>query len=124
MQYSGNKYHAKSTAYEGSVYDSKLEAAYAQELDLRVRAKDIKSWERQIKLELKVNKTKICDYRIDFIIHHNDDSREFVEVKGMELPLWKLKWKILEATFDDFKQHPDDRLSVIKQSSMMKFRTY
>jgi hypothetical protein len=39
----------------------------------------------------------------------------------MEMDLWKLKWKILEATFDDFKEHPDDRLTVIKQSSLMRY---
>ena len=39
---------AKRTDYNGAVYDSKLEAGYAQELDLRIRAKDLKSWERQV----------------------------------------------------------------------------
>jgi hypothetical protein len=121
LRYNGNKYHAKSTMYEGVVYHSKLEAAYAQELDVRVKAKNIKSWERQVRLELKVNGVKICTYAIDFIVHHNDGSREFVECKGMEMDLWKLKWKILEATFDDFKEHPDDRLTVIKQSSLMRY---
>ena len=117
MQYNGNKYHSKTTQVDGITYHSKLEAAYAQELTLRERAKDIKSWERQVKLDLKVNGEHITNYYIDFIIHHNDGSREFVEVKGMEMEVWKLKWRILEATFDDFKEHPDDCLTVIKQSS-------
>jgi hypothetical protein len=117
MQYSGNKYHSKTTQVDGITYHSKLEAAYAQELTLRERAKDIKSWERQVKLDLKVNGEHITNYYIDFIIHHNDGSREFTEVKGLEMEVWKLKWRILEATFEDFKEHPDDRLTVIKQSS-------
>lgn len=118
LQRSANKYHANSTQYNGLTYHSKLEAAYAQELDIRVRAKDIKSWDRQVKLDLKLNGQHITNYYIDFIITHNDDSREFVEVKGFETETWRLKWRILEATFDDFKKHPDDRLTVIKQSSM------
>jgi hypothetical protein len=118
IQRSGNKYHAKSTEYNGHVYHSKLEAAYAQELDLRVRAKDIKSWDRQVKLDLRVNGQKICSYYIDFVILHNDDSKEYVECKGVEMEVWKLKWRILEATFDtDFRQHPNDQLTVMKQTS-------
>lgn len=117
-QKSGNKYHAKSTQYQGITYHSKLEAAYAEELSLREMAKDIKSWERQVKLDLKVNGMHITNYYIDFVINHNDGSREYVECKGLEMEVWKLKWRILEATFEDeLKVHPDDCLTVIKQSS-------
>jgi len=122
FQRSGNKYRAKSTEYGGHVYHSKLEAAYACELDLRKKAKDIKDWERQVKLDLRVNGVHITNYYIDFIVTHNDESREYVEVKGMEMEVWKIKWAILEAVFDtDFRKHPDDKLMVIKQSSM-RFR--
>jgi len=117
-----NKYGAKSTQVDGVTYHSKFEAGYADELRLRLMAKDIKSWERQVKLDLKVNGVHITNYYIDFIVTHNDDSREFVEVKGFETDLWKIKWKLLEATFDDFKQGPDDRLTVIKQSKWSKSR--
>ena len=119
IQTSGNKYHARSTEYSGRVYHSKLEAAYAAELDLRVMAHDIERWEPQRRLDLKVNGKHITTYIIDFIVYYNDGSREFVEVKGLEMELWRLKWKILEATFDEFKKHPDDRLLVIKQTSWM-----
>lgn len=122
IQKSGSKYHAKRTDYEGMVFHSKLEAAYAQELDLRIKAKDITRWERQVRLDLKVNGQKICSYYIDFVIIHNDGSKEYVECKGFETEVWRIKWKILEAIFDDFKEHPDDRLTVIKQSSWGTFR--
>lgn len=116
--YRGNKYRAKRTDYGGSVYHSKLEAAYAQELDLRMRAGDIKGWERQVRLDLRVNGQHICDYKIDFVVEHHDGSREYVECKGVEMPDWKLKWSLLEATFEDFRKHPGDRMSVVKQSSI------
>ena len=122
FQKSGNKYHAKSTQFEGITYHSKLEAAYAQELSLRLMAKDIKSWDRQVKLDLKVNGMHITNYFIDFVVHHNDGSREFVEVKGFYTPEWRMKWAIFEATFDDFKDHPDDSLTVVKQSSWARPR--
>lgn len=118
-QKSGNKYHSKSTEYNGIVYHSKLEAAYAQELDLRIKAKDIKSWERQTKLDLRVNDIHITNYYIDFVIHHNDDSREFVEIKGFVTSTWRLKWSLFEAVFDkEFKKHPDDCMTVIKQNAV------
>lgn len=109
------KYHNHSQTYNGHTYHSKLEANYAVELDLRVKAGDIKNWERQVKLDLKVNGMHIANYYIDFIIQHKNGNYEFVEVKGMEMDLWKMKWKILEATFDDHKRTPDDWLTVIKE---------
>lgn len=118
-QKSGNKYHAKKTEYNGSVYHSKLESAYAEELDWRIKAKEIKGWERQIKLDLKVNGIHITNYYMDFVINHHDGSKEYVECKGMALPLWKMKWSLLEAVFDqDFREHPDDKMTLVKQSSM------
>lgn len=117
FQKSGNKYSATSTQYEGITYHSKLEAGYAESLDMRVMAKDIKSWERQVKLDLKVNGTHITNYYIDFVVTHNDGKKEFVEVKGFETDVWRMKWKILEATFEDFKETPDDFLTVVKQSA-------
>lgn len=119
IQRSGNKYRAKTNEYNGHVYHSKLESAYAMELDLRVRAKDIKSWDRQIRLDLRVNDQHICHYIIDFVITHNDGSKEYVECKGMELPEWKLKWRLFEALFDQlFRQNPNDTMTVVKQSSI------
>ena len=117
LQKSGNKYHSKSTQVDGITYHSKFEAGYAEELKLRLMAKDIKDWERQVKLDLKVNGMHITNYYIDFIVHHNDGSKEYVEVKGFETEVWRLKWKILEATFEEFREDPGDRLTVVKQSS-------
>ena len=121
---SGNKYHSKTTQVEGITYHSKLEAGYADELRIRVMAKDIKSWERQVKLDLKVNGIHITNYYIDFVITHNDGSKEFVECKGFEQEVWKIKWKLLAATFNDFKTTPDDKLTVIKQGAWGMMRGF
>lgn len=111
------KYHNVASEYNGVTYHSALEARYAAELDWLVKGKQIKGWDRQVKLELHVNGMRVTNYWIDFVVRHNDGSREFVEVKGYETPEWTLKWRILEATFEDFREHPDDRLTVVKQSS-------
>ena len=123
LQKSGNKYHAQSTQYEGTTYHSKFEAAYAAALDLSVKAGEIKSWERQVKLDLKVNGIHITNYYIDFVVTHNDGSREFIECKGFATAEWQMKWRLLEATFDQFKQSPDDIMTLVKQSSWGPPRT-
>lgn len=116
------KYGNIKKEYNGIIYDSSFEADQAFELDMRIKAKDIKSWERQVKLDLKVNGQHITNYYIDFIVHHNDGRREFLEVKGFETETWKLKYRIFEATFDDFKENPDDFMSVVKQSSWKQWK--
>jgi len=95
----GRKYKNVKQTYDGYHYDSKLEAMYAKELDLRIKAKDIKSWDRQVKLDLRANDIHICNYFVDFKVFHNDGSEELVEVKGYPTALWKLKVKIMEATY-------------------------
>lgn len=109
------KYHNHSQIYNGHTYDSKLEARYAAELDYRLKAKDIKGWERQIKIDLKVNGTHIANYYIDFIVQEKDGHYNFTEIKGLVLGVWAIKWKIFEATFDDHKRTVDDVMTVIKQ---------
>ena len=99
----GNKDHAKRHEYNGYTYHSKMEAAYAAELDLRLRAKDIIGWRRQVPLELCLNGKKICTYRIDFIVEYADGTEDWVEIKGLETPEWKLKWKMTEAIYGEDK---------------------
>jgi len=95
--YQQNNYYSNAKKTDG--YDSKLEAGYAQELALRVKAKDIKSWEAQKTLDLIVNDYRVCTYRIDFVIYHNDDTIEYVETKGYPTPVWRLKWKLFKALY-------------------------
>lgn len=106
------KYGNIKKEYNGIVYHSQKEADYAFELDLRIKAKDIKSWDRQVRIDLKVNGYHICNYYIDFVIHHNDKSLEYVEVKGFVTDLWRMKWKMTEAIFS--KDHPEIKLSIVR----------
>lgn len=97
----GNKYGAKSFEYNGIRYHSKKEAGYAADLDILIRAGEIKSWKRQVKLDLRLNGIHITNYYMDFIITHNDGSEEMVEVKGFETEAWRIKWKLAEAIYSD-----------------------
>ena len=114
LQVRQNKYYAQSSVYNGYSYHSKKEAAYAQELDLRVKAKDIKSWERQIKISLDINGFHITNYYIDFIIIHNDKTKEYVEVKGFETDVWGLKWKMFEALYSKKFERKGWQMTIVK----------
>lgn len=110
-----NKYNAVRQTYGGYNYHSRAEADYAAELDLRLKGKDIKGWERQFKISIDYNGQHICNYYVDFRIHHNDDSYELVEVKGMETETWRLKRKLLEVVW--LPDNLDHTYTVVKARS-------
>jgi hypothetical protein len=60
-------------------------------LESELKAKRIIKFDQQINLPLVVNGYKVCDYRIDFIVYHLDNTTEYVEVKGYQTYVWKLK---------------------------------
>lgn len=107
-----NKYNAKKQEYGGHLYDSKLEASYAAEFDTMLKAGELTKVERQVTLSLKAYGQHICNYKIDFILTHKDGHREYAEIKGMELPLWRMKWRLLEAQLAETE--PSAELRVYK----------
>jgi hypothetical protein len=104
----GNKYGAKTSTYNGHTYHSILEANYAAELDIRVKAGELERWERQVRIPLIVNGQKVCDYTIDFVEYDKKGNVMYTEIKGFETPEWRLKWKLFDAL------HPDWEKQVIK----------
>jgi len=96
-----NKYNAKKQEYNGQRFDSKGEAAYAQELDFLIDAGEIQSYERQVKIPLKVNNVLICNYYADFIVIDKHGAKQLHEYKGMKTDTFNLKWKLLQALKDE-----------------------
>jgi hypothetical protein len=108
-----SKYRNRRTLYNGITYDSKKEAAFAQELDLMMHARGrerVESWERQIRFPLSVNGRKICDHVCDFLVRYADGRKELVEVKGRWTPEARVKRKLFEATF--LADQPDIRYRI------------
>lgn len=98
--------------YNGVRYDSELEARYARVLDLLVKEGKVRGWERQIAFPLfafqslsagRAISAVITKIVIDFKVWHMDDRLEYVECKGMETPLYKLKKKMFDACYPDIK---------------------
>lgn len=94
-----SKFGNRWTEYRGHKYQSDREASYALMLDLRLRAKEILSWRRQIRFPLRVNGQLIAHYVIDFQIVYPDGSHEFVEIKGHWTRDATLKWKLWRALY-------------------------
>lgn len=107
-----SKYNNKTKQYNGRTYDSIREANHAEELDWRIKAGEIKEVIPQFKIPLRVNGRHICNYYMDFKVILADGAVQFHEVKGLELPLWQMKWRILEATLDEVE--PGAEMLLIK----------
>lgn len=98
-----NKFNSKVQTYKGRSYHSTLEANYARKLDLLIKAKEVKKWEPQFKIPLGHNGIHFANYFIDFKVWMSDGTIEYHEVKGLETDLWKLKWKMTQAFYPEYK---------------------
>lgn len=108
-----NKYGAKKQDYNGKKYDSNLECRYAQELDFRIDAGEVKKWDRQVKIDLTVNGVHITFYYCDFRVELTDGTIQYVETKGVKTAAFVLKWKLLLALKDDLLE-PGAELLIVK----------
>lgn len=99
------KYHNRRTERDGHFYDSGLESKVGWELEMRMKAGEIKEIQRQVDFPLMVNGQKVTTYRADFLVTMADDTQEVFEAKGMLLPLSKLKLRLFEVTRPEIKLH-------------------
>jgi hypothetical protein len=98
----GNKYNARKTKYNGRYYHSGLEAKYAESLDWRKKAGEIKEIIPQYKISIDVNDVHIANYYMDFKVVLPDGRIEMHEVKGAETDLWRMKWRLSKALNPDW----------------------
>lgn len=99
-----NKYHNVKTLTPRGSFDSKKEALYEQELFLRLKAKDIFSYECQVRFPIAVKEKHICDYIADFVVHTKTGT-EIHEVKGsnaIQTSTFKLKFKLMKVLYPGF----------------------
>lgn len=98
-----NKWHVapkEERIYNGKLYASKKEALKAQELDLRVKAGDIDFYLEQVPFKLPGG----AKHRLDFVTFKQVEKIplyevHFIEVKGRDLELGKLKRHQTEELF-------------------------
>lgn len=101
--YKRNYYSVAKTTkgLDGNYYDSLFEASYANELFAKKKNKEIESYDTQVTFPIIVNGYKICDYIADFVVYHNNGGDEIVETKGLLLPVFRIKWSLMEALYGE-----------------------
>lgn len=109
-----NKYGAKKQTYNGNKYDSTLEAKVAEDLDWQLKRGDLIEVKRQVKIPLLVNKILICNYYCDFRVIDKHGQVKYIEVKGMELPVWQIKKKLFLALLPEIDN--GSTFEIIKQN--------
>ena len=93
-----SKYRAVKTEVDGIVFDSKAEAQRYKDLKLLQRAGAISGLELQPRFPVFVNGKKVCTYIADFV-YFEGQKRIVEDVKGMKTREYRLKKKLVEATY-------------------------
>lgn len=89
----GLKYRNKKTNKSGYSFDSKLEVAVYEMLVLQLKAGELK--EIRVKPNVRLTDAKILAIP-DFMVTNKDDTESYVEAKGYETDVWRIKrrlWK-------------------------------
>jgi len=91
-----SKYHNMITECDNIKFQSKKEAAIYRQICCRVHAGEIKFFLMQVPFRLAGGYT----HRLDFMLIKTDGSIEYVEVKGKDLPMGKMKRKMVESEYE------------------------
>ncbi len=90
-----HKFNAKPTQTNGIKFPSKKEAAYYNKLRMAQQAGDLLFFFRQVPIHLPGN----SKYVLDFMEFWADQEIRFVDVKGMQTKMFKLKKRQVEALY-------------------------
>lgn len=90
-----HKYHAKPTKVDNVRYDSKKEARYAGQLKMLQMAGEILFFLRQVRFDLPGN----VIYRLDFMEFWSNGDIKYIDIKGYDTPVSKLKRKQVEDLY-------------------------
>lgn len=90
-----HKFGAIRTELDGIKFPSKLEAKWYEHFKLKQVAGEVLFFLRQVPLHLSGG----VRYVIDFLVFNVDGSCRFVEVKGFDTAMGKMKRKLAEAAY-------------------------
>ena len=90
-----SKYGAVPTVVDGIRFDSKAEARYYERLKLRVQSGEVLYFLRQVPFYLPGG----TRYVVDFMEVHADGSIHWVDVKGVETQMFRLKKRQVESLY-------------------------
>ena len=93
------KYENTPTRYDGHRFDSSSECDYYKHLLKLQRAGAVQMILRQVPFHLTSNSENIAKYVCDFQVFYKNGTIEFVDVKGIETDMFKLKKKLVESQY-------------------------
>jgi len=103
-----SKYNAKKVEIDGIKFDSKAEGEYYLHLKQQVTERQILGFERQKRMLLQEGfsvegvkgKIRPIFYVVDFIVTENDGTLTYIDVKGVETDVFKLKKKLFMKRYN------------------------
>lgn len=103
-----SKYRNKPTTgpapWGGNItYPSKRQAIYARRLRDEQSAGNIAGWAIEVSVPVAIEGGRMIRHRMDFAVRHTDGTIEFVEVKGRDLPLGRMKRGAFESQLGPVK---------------------
>ena|ERR1700722_19227856 len=90
-----HKYNAKQTIIDGIKFPSKKEAEYYKDLKIQKQNGNIEYFLRQVPFHLPGNIKYLCDFMIVDVCNRI----HFIDVKGRDTPMSKLKRKQCEQIY-------------------------
>lgn len=93
-----SKYNNIKTVVDGIKFDSKREAFYYLYYKKLQDSRVIKNLQLQTKLEFNIDGKRIFTYKPDFEFD-DEYGHHYIDVKGMETPVFRLKKKLIEAKY-------------------------
>jgi hypothetical protein len=90
-----HKFRAIPTEIDNIKFASRKEGRYYKELKLRQATGEVLFFLRQVPFHLTAGVKYVCDFQV-FL---SDGTVEFVDVKGMETPMFNLKKKQVEELY-------------------------
>jgi len=92
-----HKYRAKPCVIDGTHFPSQAEGRRYQELRLMEKAGEISELEVHPRYPITINNQKVCIVELDFAYLDQAAQRHYVDCKGMDTALSKLKRKLIFA---------------------------
>ena len=90
-----HKFNAKAVTKNSIRYDSKLEAKLASKLDIMKQQGEVLFYLRQVPFDLPGG----IKYRCDFQVFYTNGEVEFLDAKGIETELFRVKKKQVEEKY-------------------------
>jgi len=97
------KFNARQPVLYGIKFHSEKEALFYLRCLVDKKEGQIKDFKIQVEYSLDVNDIHICKYYLDFLIIHNNGSKEYIDTKGCKkgtaYQLFKAKKRLMKGCY-------------------------